>query len=130
MNHKQMKKMQSTKMVVLPLGKLGQLSYNDAQSPMTNSTAISSHDSQYYADFGSVVGDMTSEISGLDSPVCNVSRKHSTAAKAVVKTTVSAAANAENAWKKKIKTELCHFWLEGVECENRIKEQGCGFAHG
>lgn len=36
----------------------------------------------------------------------------------------------ENAWKRKVKTELCRFWLSGLQCENQLKEQGCGFAHG
>ena len=36
----------------------------------------------------------------------------------------------EGGWKKKVKTELCRFWLNGQECENSAKEQGCGFAHG
>jgi len=36
----------------------------------------------------------------------------------------------ENGWKKKVKTELCRFWLQGLQCENQLKEQGCGFAHG
>ena len=29
-----------------------------------------------------------------------------------------------------MRTELCKFWLRGQTCENRDKEQGCGFAHG
>lgn len=36
----------------------------------------------------------------------------------------------ESSWKRKVKTELCKFWLNGLECENQHKEQGCGFAHG
>lgn len=36
----------------------------------------------------------------------------------------------ENGWKKKVKTELCKFWLNGQPCENSQKDQGCGFAHG
>lgn len=36
----------------------------------------------------------------------------------------------ENGWKRKVKTELCKFWLNGMACENQLKEQGCGFAHG
>jgi len=36
----------------------------------------------------------------------------------------------ENGWKKKVKTELCRFWLNGQDCENSQKDQGCGFAHG
>ena len=42
----------------------------------------------------------------------------------------SNASKIEGGWKKKVKTELCHFWLKGQECENSSKEQGCGFAHG
>merc|ERR1711953_595491 len=38
--------------------------------------------------------------------------------------------NIEGTWKKKVKTELCRFWLMGQECPNSKKEQGCGFAHG
>ena len=33
-------------------------------------------------------------------------------------------------WKYKVKTELCKFWLDGQNCENVNKDQGCGFAHG
>jgi len=33
-------------------------------------------------------------------------------------------------WKSKVRTELCKFWLRGLPCENREKDQGCGFAHG
>lgn len=36
----------------------------------------------------------------------------------------------ETGWKRKVKTELCRFWLKGLQCENQLKEQGCGFAHG
>jgi hypothetical protein len=36
----------------------------------------------------------------------------------------------ESGWKRKVKTELCKFWLNGLPCENQLKEQGCGFAHG
>jgi len=33
-------------------------------------------------------------------------------------------------WKCKVRTELCKYWLRGLPCENREKENGCGFAHG
>lgn len=36
----------------------------------------------------------------------------------------------ENSWKRKVKTELCKFWLNNLPCENSQKELGCGFAHG
>lgn len=70
-------------MSVLPLGKVGQQAYNinDASSPVTNSTAVSSQDS-HYSDFESLEGDMNSEIGGFDSPVNSnslVARKQSTA---------------------------------------------------
>ena len=63
-------------MAALPLGKVAQHSFNDAQSPVTNSTAVSSRDS-HYSDFGSMAGDVTSEIGGFDSPVSNLARKQS-----------------------------------------------------
>jgi len=28
----------------------------------------------------------------------------------------------ESGWKKKVKTELCRFWLSGHDCENSSKE--------
>jgi hypothetical protein len=39
-------------------------------------------------------------------------------------------ASETNQWKSKVRTELCKFWLRGLPCENREKDQGCGFAHG
>lgn len=45
-------------------------------------------------------------------------------------TMASAHDNHQNQWKSKVRTELCKFWLKGLQCENREKEQGCGFAHG
>merc|ERR1712007_365577 len=42
----------------------------------------------------------------------------------------TAGPQANNTWKKKVKTELCKFWLQGLPCENLKKDQGCGFAHG
>jgi len=27
-------------------------------------------------------------------------------------------AKQENSWKRKVKTELCRFWLQGLQCEN------------
>jgi len=39
-------------------------------------------------------------------------------------------AKQETGWKRKVKTELCRFWLRGLQCENQLKDQGCGFAHG
>jgi len=47
--------------------------------------------------------------------------------------TIGCAQNANgnsSTWKKKVKTELCKFWLQGLPCENLKKDQGCGFAHG
>jgi hypothetical protein len=42
----------------------------------------------------------------------------------------SSVASESNQWKSKVRTELCKFWLRGLTCENREKDQGCGFAHG
>lgn len=28
----------------------------------------------------------------------------------------------ESSWKRKVKTELCKFWLNGLQCENQNKE--------
>jgi hypothetical protein len=30
--------------------------------------------------------------------------------------------NKEGNWKRKVKTELCRFWLQGLQCENQLKE--------
>jgi hypothetical protein len=35
-----------------------------------------------------------------------------------------------DAWKNKLHTELCKFWLKGEYCQNRFSSLGCGFAHG
>ena len=131
-------------MAVLPLGKVQQQAYFDASSPVTNSTAISSQDSHFSEED---MNELTSEMGGFDSPVSNLARKQSTqnananqqASRAAVQAQPQSAmktANAgalvktENGWKKKVKTELCRFWLNGQQCENSQKEQGCGFAHG
>lgn len=46
------------------------------------------------------------------------------------RSTISKVLKEEGDWKRKVKTELCKFWLAGQVCENAGKEQGCGFAHG
>lgn len=91
--------------------------YCDERSAMTQSTHCSSNgdcNSQFSDDFDS--------FDGFESPVHRMARKQS-------HMTVCNK-NLENGWKKKVKTELCRFWLQGLECENSQKEQGCGFAHG
>jgi len=84
---------------------------------MTQSTHASSNgdcNSQFSDDFDS--------FEGFESPVHRMARKHSHMS--------MCNKGLENGWKKKVKTELCRFWLQGLECENSQKEQGCGFAHG
>ena len=108
-----MKKMQAEKLAFLPLHAVRKHVSNDDKSPMTNSTAVSSQEG-HFSDIESMEGDVASEINGFDSPISRKSSNH----------------GAESAWKKKVKTELCKFWLNGQECENSQKEQGCGFAHG
>ena len=108
----------------LPLYKTQQ-AYVDASSPVTKSTAYSS--SQSGSQYGSDDEEMS--MGGFDSPVHHLDRRQSnvTATRSNVS---SKNCKTENGWKKKVKTELCRFWLNGQACENSQKEQGCGFAHG
>jgi hypothetical protein len=77
-------------------------------------------------------------MGGFDSPINHLDRRHSEmpAENLTRQGSMSAMSCAskvtktENGWKKKVKTELCRFWLNGQACENSQKEQGCGFAHG
>ena len=116
----------------LPLAK-AQQAYVDASSPMTKSTAGSSQGgSQYDAS-----DDEGLDMNGFDSPV-HLQQHHRMVRKQSVLTHSSSnsltaksiGVKTENGWKKKVKTELCRFWLNGQACENSQKEQGCGFAHG
>merc|ERR1711988_1752738 len=110
----------------LPLGKLQSAVYCDGSSPATKSTGISSD-----GNFTSDSDDFDVEGMNFDSP-CN-HKTHSVQTPSVRMNnalTPMAAQKMENGWKKKVKTELCRFWLNGQECENSKKEQGCGFAHG
>ena len=112
----------------LPLDKT-QTHYVDASSPMTKQTAFSSDHSD------SVLGsdeDMD-EMGGFDSPITQLDRKTSALTQSSSRSLMSCASKTsktENGWKKKVKTELCRFWLNGQACENSQKDQGCGFAHG
>lgn len=116
---------------VLPL-KQAQQTYIDSSSPMTKSTNMSSQGSQYASD------DEAMELDGFESPVHNrfasqrVAGGYSTPSVRinVNVSALKATPKTENGWKKKVKTELCKFWLNGQACENSQKEQGCGFAHG
>lgn len=95
---------------------------DSAVSPMTKSTTLSSSGVQ------SEMDDCDLESVGFESPMAAsqvqgqspMSRASSGGAKLLK----------ENGWKKKVKTELCRFWLNGQACENSQKDQGCGFAHG
>lgn len=111
----------------LPLNKISQIC-EESYSPMTKSTQLSSNDSYQYC---SEDEGMDAEISSVESPMNRSQRKGGYAAPTrnsqgspakMIKT--------ENGWKKKVKTELCRFWLNGQACENSLKDQGCGFAHG
>ena len=110
----------------LPLSKV-QGVYDDSSSPITKCTSNSSYEGN--SPFGSDSEGVDFDSFGFESPVASVSRtpcasssKHTCAA--------AAPAKVENGWKKKVKTELCKFWLNGQPCENSQKDQGCGFAHG
>jgi hypothetical protein len=93
--------------------------YEEQRSSMTQSTNASSMGDCHsqYSD------DLDSFDAGFDSPVNRMARKQS-------HMVCPSAKGLEGGWKKKVKTELCRFWLQGQECENSQKEQGCGFAHG
>lgn len=84
---------------------------SDGQSPMTASTEASSDDGASQSEFDSSFNPFTQ--AGQSQSV----RKNS-------------GGKTESGWKRKVKTELCKFWLNGMACENQLKEQGCGFAHG
>lgn len=120
---------QQLKMSALPLKQVQQC-YDDA---ITNSTKLSSAGSN---DYTSEMDDLevSSSIAFDASPVMfkQYSHVHPSAGRQHASLTPMAkpAGKMENGWKKKVKTELCRFWLNGQDCENSQKEQGCGFAHG
>jgi len=89
-----------------------QKSYEASSPTHTRSTFASSQGSQYSSE--------DEEIADFDCQSLN--RKFSGSYQQTRKT--------ETAWKKKVKTELCRFWLQGEQCQNSQKDQGCGFAHG
>ena len=90
--------------------------FGGASSPRTMSTVDSSQggNSLYTSDDESFGED-------FDSSVMNLQRTQSFRSNKPISQTL---------WKKKVKTELCKFWLQGKACENLKKDQGCGFAHG
>ena len=114
---------------MLPLGKGQQTPSNyDMGTPMTRSTVCSSNGGSNYNSEDEVSFEFDGD--SFSSPCkrqpsfhqsCGHNHDHS----ACIKNNKN-----ENGWKKKVKTELCRFWLMGMECENSKKEQGCGFAHG
>jgi len=124
----------------LPLNKLQSQVYVDQSSPATKSTGVSSD-----GNFPSDEEDFNMDPMGFESPVSRKTMSVQTpCARMNPSMTPIAAAQKpcqhahqhqqpqvlENGWKKKVKTELCRFWLNGQVCENSHKEQGCGFAHG
>ena len=77
--------------------------YEEQRSQMTQSTNASSMGdchSQYSDDLDSFDG-------GFDSPAHHMCRKQSH---------MVVSKGLEGGWKKKVKTELCRFWLMGQEC--------------
>lgn len=112
----------------LPLKQVQQF-YDDAA---TKSTTLSSNGSN---DFQSEMDDLEM-TSGMAFDASPVMQKAYSAVTPTVKgmnaslTPMAKTVKMENGWKKKVKTELCRFWLNGQACENSQKEQGCGFAHG
>lgn len=124
----------------LPLNKIASHCYADA--PSNKSTQLSSNGDS--CNFTSDEDDFDVDAMGFESPVsrktmsvqtpqARMNQALSPAAKNntnVVPAQAQCQAKMENGWKKKVKTELCRFWLNGQACENSQKEQGCGFAHG
>jgi len=95
----------------------GQFAYEASSPTHTRSTNASSQGSMY-----------SSEDEGFDAEMCgfespSLTHKLSCGHR-------SKNFKVEGTWKKKVKTELCRFWLQGKQCENSQKDQGCGFAHG
>ena len=88
----------------------------DSRSVMTGSTNCSSRGSNYNSEDEDYISEHTSEA---HSCCHGHHHDHQHMERAM-----------EGTWKKKVKTELCRFWLMGQECPNSKKEQGCGFAHG
>lgn len=119
-------------LLALPLDKTQQ-TYAESTSPMTKSTGASSNYDTHSA-FSDEEGLECLEMgNGFESPVHQMARKQShmtVLSRASTLAGPKAAVKTENGWKKKVKTELCRFWLNGQACENSQKEQGCGFAHG
>ncbi len=109
----------------LPLSK-AQEAYVDSSSPMTKCTSTSSYEGN--SPFGSEDEGVDFESYGFESPVAKQNCRN--AAMTPCASSSKGAVKMENGWKKKVKTELCKFWLNGQPCENSQKEQGCGFAHG
>ena len=105
----------------LPLKQMHQC-YDDG---ITKSTALSSNGGN---DFQSDMDDLevTSSMPFDASPVMQKHYSHSTPMAARMNGSLSPMPKAqqklENGWKKKVKTELCRFWLNGQACENSQKD--------
>lgn len=105
-----------------PLHKSGYQNFQDAATPRTLSTVGSSqgNNSNYNSE---------DEMSGFNEDFDSTANNHGHIQLNRVKSFRSSKTT-QSAWKKKVKTELCKFWLLGQPCENLKKDQGCGFAHG
>ena len=121
---------QQAGMINLPLDKVPQVC-GESSSPMTQSTGASSQ-CDTHSSFSDEDGlDCLEMGAGFESPVHHHCHSHMVRRQSQMTCNAKASnVKTENGWKKKVKTELCRFWLNGQECENSKKEQGCGFAHG
>lgn len=95
----------------LPL-KQAQQVYIDASSPVTRSTNISSEGSNICESDNE---DLDMECIGFESPLVRKQLSGQTPSVRMnnVFTPLAKNAKLENGWKKKVKTELCRFWLNG-----------------
>lgn len=111
------------------LGTRNSVAYFDASDSVSQSTcAKSSQDCSEHVSAASLsdtesTKDELSQRSQSPKAEPKLSKKKSRKTKADSKTE-------SLEWKRKVKTELCKYWLAGQDCENQSKEQGCGFAHG
>lgn len=106
-------------------------SFLEQGTPKTCSTVGSSNGSYYNSDEEDLSFDAAVESPFKKISKCQSIKYHKCSTiETNLYTPQKRNAKQENGWKRKVKTELCRFWLAGLQCENQMKEQGCGFAHG
>merc|ERR1719326_56987 len=90
----------------------------DIGTPKTGSTNNSSNGSHYNSDEEEIVYDS----SELESPFKAMTKvqtyKKSPAIEVSTLSPTKKNKQLEGSWKRKVKTELCRFWLQGLPCEN------------